>query len=265
MKRHGKVMRVAVVQAAAAMMVGNLACSTLGIHSEEEYAHAVLAYEGRFEIRDYEPCIVATTIMVGEMDEVSGPSFNRLAGYIFGDNTARDDIAMTVPVMRSEADRGSERIAMTVPVTREATDDGWTMSFVMPSEYTMETLPEPVEDDLDIESRPGVLRAVYRYSGVQRAADLEEYAPKLIEWAEAQGYRPIGDATLAAYDPPWTLWFVRRTEVMIEVVPGGDASSGSGPASLVTESERSQPRRRCGIRKNPRGTEHLTESAGATR
>ena len=148
-----------VVFALGVLFTSNLACSAFGVRHWEEYQHEVVVQDGRFEIRAYEPCIVATTRMAGSMSATSGPSFRRLGGYIFGDNTAQDEIAMTVPVFREETKSRSEKIAMTVPVTRAATNDGWTMTFVMPSEYNMNSLPRPNDDDVRLERRPGVVRA----------------------------------------------------------------------------------------------------------
>ncbi len=215
----------ALLIAAGVLLTNNLACSVFGIRNWEEYPHEVVVKDGRFEIRAYEPCIVATTRMPGDMSEVSGAMFKRLGGYIFGDNTAEDEIAMTMPVIREEAEPRSEKIAMTMPVTRSPTDGGWSMSFVMPSKYSMDSLPRPDNESVDIEKRPGVLRAAYRYSGIQHASDLAEYEPRLTEWAREQGYRVKSDAMLAAYDPPWTIWFLRRNEVLVEVEPAHAPSS----------------------------------------
>jgi hypothetical protein len=201
------------------LTISNLACSAFGIRNWEEYAHEVVAEDGRFELRAYEPCIIATTQVAGNMGEASGPSFRRLAGYIFGDNIARDDIAMTVPVLREEKNPRSEKIAMTMPVTRAATEDGWTMSFVMPASHTMESLPRPNGRTVRLEEQPGVTKAAYRYSGLQRESDREKYGARLIEWARVQGYRVRSGLTLAAYDPPWTIWFLRRNEVLVDVEP----------------------------------------------
>ena len=213
---------------AAGLLLGTLSamsglgCTMFGIRGHyPDYAYAVLEREGRFEIRQYEPAIVARTKTTGAYRESGNRGFGVLAGYIFGGNTAREEIAMTSPVLQERAGGArkakGEKIAMTMPVLQEDTADGWTMSFVMPAEYTMETLPHPNDSRVELEEVPGRTIAAYRYSGLVQAGDLEAYAPRLREWSHDLGYRAVGDPMFARYDPPWTMPFLRRNEVMVEV------------------------------------------------
>ena len=210
---------------ATAATAGLLAsCSVLGIRSGyEEAAHTVLVQDGDFEVRRYEDALVARTTTTGDLGEAGNAAFRRLGGYIFGDNVTRDSIAMTTPVFQEEvapAESGgeSESIAMTTPVFQEETDEGtWVQTFVLPREYTMETLPIPTDPNVELAVLPGVEVAVVRYSGFRSHGSIEEQAERLRAWMAEQGLVAAGDPRAAAYDPPWTLPFLRRNEVQIPV------------------------------------------------
>jgi len=191
-------------------------CSLVGVHGVEEWPSTTLVEEGRYEVRQYEPAAVAVTTIEPGTKNPGNEGFRRLGGYIFGNNEGDTDIAMTAPVVM-EPDADGTDIAMTAPVVMEETDAGWVMAFVLPKEYTAETAPTPNDDRVTITTDPGGLYAVYCFSGWFDRHDLAEYTPRLMEWLEANGYRAIGDPHIAGYDPPWTIPWFRRNEVMVEV------------------------------------------------
>ena len=102
----------------------------------------IVATEGKIQIRDYPPVIVAEAEVAGQRKRAINEGFRLIAGYIFGGNTPGQKIAMTAPVTQQ---RG-EKIAMTAPVTQQASGDVWKVRFVMPEGYTMKTLPKPKND-----------------------------------------------------------------------------------------------------------------------
>ena len=106
----------------------------------EKAKYAVLEKEDDFEIRQYDPQIVAETFVAGNLEEVGNEGFRRLYAYISGDNKKKQSISMTAPVGQ---ETGSEKIAMTAPVSQEKKDKRWRITFLMPAEYTLEMLPEP--------------------------------------------------------------------------------------------------------------------------
>ena len=190
------------------------ACTVFGIRSAEEAPHEVLAEDGEIQIRRYRAAIVAETAVDGEYDETGSTAFNRLGGYIFGNNKKRQEIAMTTPVVREEA---SEEIAMTVPVLQERSGRSWTMTFVMPAEYSLETLPEPLDPAVKLRKQPPRTVATIRYSGPIREERIDEKAAELRAWLKENGYTAASSSRSAGYDPPWTLSFLRRNEVHIDV------------------------------------------------
>lgn len=180
----------------------------------EEPPHQTLFKDGKYEIRLYEPTIVAEVEITGDMRRAGNSGFRPLADFIFGNNTARSTIDMTAPVTRVK----SEKIAMTAPVTRTLDDDVWTVAFVMPEEWTMETLPIPNNPNVKIREVPGELIATVKFSGVGRESVFEQKQAALESWLFKQGYQAIGAPRYAGYDAPYVPGPFRRNEVMIPIV-----------------------------------------------
>ena len=181
----------------------------------EEPAFKVTLHEGAFEVRDYPALVVAEVSVSGSRREAASKGFRLLAGYIFGGNTRRQSIAMTAPVV--EARSGGEKIAMTAPVTQTGNSGAWVIRFTMPRAYSLETLPKPNDPRVRLRTAPPARFAVVRFSGLAQESDVEAKTASLAAFAKAHHLRTIGSPSLAQYDPPWTLWFMRRNEVMIPV------------------------------------------------
>lgn len=181
----------------------------------EQPKYRVEATDGRFEVRAYEPYVVAEVDVAGDQGESVQAGFRKLAGYIFGANEGRSKIAMTAPVAQTPK---GEKIAMTAPVTQVPTREGrWTVQFMMPSEYRIDSLPKPKDPDVRFATVPARRVAVATFSGVARGGNFAEHAAELQRWLVAKGYRSRGEPTLAQYDAPWTPWFMRRNEVLVEI------------------------------------------------
>ena len=182
----------------------------------EEPAFKAVLHEGAFEVRDYPALVVAEVTVSGDQKEAASRGFRLLAGYIFGGNKRRQSIAMTAPVAQAPT---SEKIAMTAPVTQTQNAGEWVVRFTMPSAYSMETLPEPNDPKVHLRAVPPARFAVLQFSGLARKDDVAAKTAELEKLAATHHLRAIGPASLAQYDPPWTLWFMRRNEVMIPVGP----------------------------------------------
>ena len=189
-------------------------CSVLGKRTAEEAKYAVLKSEGEYEVRQYEPMIVAETTMEGDYRSTSGKAFSKLAGFIFGGNKAESSIDMTAPVLQEQ---GSEKISMTAPVIQKKTGEKWVTAFVMPQKYTMETIPKPLDKDIVLRKIPAKTVAIIRYSGLHSEKNIRKYSEMLNDWIVQNGYRPASRPRAASFDPPWTLPFLRRNEVHIDI------------------------------------------------
>ena len=188
----------------------------------EEPKFESLRQENNIEIRRYVPLIVAETFVDGDMDSATRRGFQRIADYIFGNN---ERIAMTAPVV-TEPQGKAEKIAMTTPVSIEPQEAGatrmagaqrWRIHFVMPSQYTLATLPKPLNPDVGLREIPARTYAVLTYSGINSENTVQEKIDQLLAWLKAQDISTIGQPQLARYNPPWTLPFLRRNEILQEI------------------------------------------------
>ena len=183
----------------------------------EEPSYTSVLQAAAFEIREYPALIAAEVTVKGDRSEAVSAGFRLLAGYIFGGNTRKQSIAMTAPVIQNEA--SSEKIAMTAPVIQSPDPEGWIIRFIMPASYTLETLPTPNDPKVRLVRLPPKRFAVVRFSGLVDDKDVEEQTAALRTFVSKQQLTAVGTPSLARYDPPWTLWFLRRNEIMLELSP----------------------------------------------
>lgn len=202
-----------------AVLAGILAASPVRADSDVEHArYSVVASAGPIEIRDYAPQIVAETTVAGERDAAINEGFRRLAGYIFGDNRPGGKIAMTAPVAQERAQRGAgEKIAMTAPVGQTRAGAEWKVRFTMPAQYALADLPRPNNPAVRLAQIPARRMAAIRFSGLVDETVLADKEARLRDHVKKQGLSPRGAAHYAFYDPPWTLPWNRRNEVMVEI------------------------------------------------
>lgn len=179
----------------------------------EQARYNVVEQYGPIEIRDYEPQIVAQAEVSGERDAAINQGFRLIADYIFGNNISSQKVAMTAPVTQ----QASQKIAMTAPVTQQQDEKGWTVHFIMPAAYTMQTLPKPASDRVSLHELPAKRYAVIRFSGIASAEHLEQQQQKLETFMGQQNLTPLAKPVYAFFNPPWTLPLLRRNEVMIEI------------------------------------------------
>jgi hypothetical protein len=175
-------------------------------------SHAVVRSAETFEVRRYEPYLVAETVVDASAGEAGNQGFRILAGYIFGGNKGARKIEMTAPVAQSPA-----KIAMTAPVAQSASAGGYAIQFAMPREWTLQSLPEPNDARVMLREVPARTVAVIRYSGTSSQGLYDENLKKLKDALEQEGTKWRGEPTWARYDPPWTPWFLRRNEIWLEV------------------------------------------------
>lgn len=186
----------------------------------EEPAFTVSLKDGSFEVRGYPALIAAEVTVTGTRDQASRDGFKLLAGYIFGGNTKKQSIAMTAPVV--QAPSGSEKIAMTAPVLQASVpgqSSAWTVRFIMPKEYTLDTLPTPNNAKVKLVALPPTRFAAVTFSGLAREDDVALRTAELNTYLAKQGLQATAAPELARYNPPWTPWFMRRNEILIAVKP----------------------------------------------
>ncbi len=183
----------------------------------EEPAFTVSLAQGDCEVREYPALVVAEVSVTGDRKAAASAGFRLLAGYIFGGNTARQKIAMTAPVV--QAPSAGQKIAMTAPVLQSGADGQWVIRFIMPRGATLESLPRPNDAKVHLHAIAPARMAVIRFSGLAGPEAIAANTEALSAFITAQHLQAIGPVSLAQYDPPWKLWFLRRNELMIPVAP----------------------------------------------
>ncbi len=183
----------------------------------DEPEFRLILKEDKFEIREYIPKIIAQIEVFGDFDDASSKGFKILADYIFGNNTSNDGnsrIEMTAPV---EMEPISQKINMAKPLLTQGKDNDWIISFIMPNEFTLETLPKPNNKSIKILSLPKEKYAVIVFSGLVRESSYLEKEKLLNQFIKEKKLKTSGEIKIARYNPPWTLPFFRRNELMIKI------------------------------------------------
>lgn len=183
----------------------------------EEPAYTVVRSAGSFEIRDYAAHLVAETSVPAGTGEASDAGFGRLFNYITGANRPQQAIAMTAPVTRTRPPTSGENIAMTVPVTDTRRGDLVVVAFVVPSQYTAATVPQPTDPDVRIRAVPARRIAAVRFNGYWTDAAFAAAEAALREFISKEKLVATGPAELARYDAPFVSPEERRNEILLPV------------------------------------------------
>jgi len=183
----------------------------------EEPDYEIERRDGNYEVRVYGPRIVAETWVEGTQDDAGNIAFRRLAGYIFGGNATDESISMTAPVTQEPP----AELEATAEVSKMPSEGRYRVTFTMPREYSMETLPAPEDDRVVLREEPGRRVASLRYRGFWSTRRYQDHEQKLIDWLAANGLeRAKSPPVWARYDPPYMPWFLRRNEIHIQLKDG---------------------------------------------
>jgi hypothetical protein len=183
------------------------------VSNVEQPKYRVLDRNENLEIREYAPMTIAETEVSGSRHEAIKKGFRILADYIFGNNRTEQEVPMTAPVTQQ---RG-EKVAMTAPVMQQRNGNIWHVRFTMPSKYTIETLPEPNNPAVELKKIPPKRLAVIRFAGMAGEDGLKRRTSELYKLLSAKKLIAMSEPIYAFYNPPWTLPFLRRNEVMVEI------------------------------------------------
>lgn len=188
----------------------------LVVRGIEEPSSTLVEKRDGYTIRAYSGYIVAEVEVEGNMKTSLSSGFRQLAGYIFGGNTSKASIKMTVPVMDTE--KSSESIAMTAPVMDTLSSTGkHIVAFTLPSKYTLESLPKPDNANIRFRQVEASQRAVIRYSWYATESRVAAKKKLLTELLTRDGIVMHGDMISAQYNPPLSFPLLRRNEVMVEI------------------------------------------------
>ncbi len=196
-------------------------------YTTETVPYTVVATVGDVELRRYPPSVLAETVA-----DSSGEAFGRLFRYIAGANETETDLAMTAPVEVDgdggegvsipmtapvEVSDGDRRIPMTAPVETDEGEDGVRMAFYLPAEFDAETAPRPTDEDVTLVAVPERTLAVRRFSWRATDRRVDREIRRLEDTLATASVPLAGEPFYMGYDAPWTLPFLRRNEVAVEV------------------------------------------------
>jgi hypothetical protein len=182
----------------------------------EEPKYSSITSLGDVEFRLYAPYLVAETFVAGEpgQSQAANTGFRRLFSYISGNNKAQESIAMTAPVQQQAVSR---KMSMTLPVQQMPKDEGWLISFVVPTEFDINSVPTPGNPEVRIQAIPEQLMAVLTYSGRWTEQNRHRHTQELLDALEGAGIKLLGIPVYASYNSPFSLPFTRRNEIMVAV------------------------------------------------
>ena len=195
------------VLALGAAMIGPI------MSNVEVPAYKILKKEQNIEIRQYPPLIIAEVKTAGSRQASISDGFRILADFIFGNNEGEKRLSINGPITQQEG----IKIAMTAPVQQEKTDAEWAISFIMPSKFSIDTIPNPINDRIKIIQIPSKRYAVVTFSGRSTEENLTTHTNELEKYIYGSNYSKAGNAKYAFYNPPWTLPFLRRNEIQFEL------------------------------------------------
>ncbi len=182
----------------------------------ETPAYDIIRHNGPFELRRYKGYLTASVrVTASDYRQAMNEGFSPLADYIFGSNHQSGRISMTVPVSAGRA--CCQKIAMTAPVTAAQAEEEYVVSFTMPSEYSLESLPQPNNPAVTLESVDAYLAAAVRFGGYLGEKSGIRAESDLRDWIAQQELVPAGEPVAAQYDAPWKPGFARRNEILIPI------------------------------------------------
>ena len=187
------------------------------VMATEEPEFTLISQENAIEVREYQPKIIARVEVEGDFDDASSKGFKLLADYIFGNNLLNGEaqkISMTAPVEMTPL---AEDIVMTSAIMKSEVNHKWQVNFVMPKEYSLDTLPRPNNEQVKIIEIPKEKYAVIVFSGLVRDSSYSEKAQLLNDFILTKNFTQLEAIKIARYNPPWTLPFFRRNELMVKI------------------------------------------------
>ena len=163
--------------------------------------HTLIKKENGFEVREYESMIIATTSVRSDYSDAASTGFRRIASYIFGGNSANMSIEMTAPVLTNSPD----------------SQDNYEIQFVMPSEHSMEDLPQPNSENVTLKKVNLGRTAVLRFGGWATKERASKYKDELRDLLLVNGYIPNGIFMVAQYNSPWAIPPFRKNEIIVQI------------------------------------------------
>lgn len=192
-------------------------CAMIGpiMSDVEKPKYQATALTNDIELRSYDPMLVASVQMSGKRKTAISEGFRVLADYIFGNNTLDQNISMTAPVEQQTG----QKIAMTAPVQQQQeASNSWIISFVMPKKFSLKTIPKPNNELITLNEVPAQKFITIRFPGTNSDDNIKQNESTLFNYIAQNTINVTGEPKYAFYNPPWTLPFMRRNEIMVQLL-----------------------------------------------
>jgi hypothetical protein len=184
--------------------------------SVEEQSYTTIKKTDAFEIRSYPTSLVAEVAVEGNFNNVGNKGFRILADFIFGKNTR----SITIKDSSTESQiikNDNEKIKMTAPVEMNKKENKYVIRFIMPSKYTLKSLPKPLDKRITIKKTKESRKAALTYYGSWSESNFKTHEDLLIKLLQKNSISWSGNVIFARYNSPWTLWFLRKNEVIVQL------------------------------------------------
>lgn len=192
-------------------------CGVINQRTGEEALFSSLAVDGDYEIRLYEPIIIAQTAVSGKYTTATRTGYNRLTSYVSGNNLAKQTVSVNPPISVVTNERKQPKVELTLPYYEEYIDGTWLISVAMPESYRLETLPKPVDNSITFKVLPRLKTAVIKFTGYKSEGLISRNSALLNQWITQNALTPTSSARSVIYDSPWTVPVLRRHEIHINV------------------------------------------------
>jgi hypothetical protein len=203
--------------AGAVALAGWTAWSFYSMAGIEQPRYRLLSKLKDYELRDYEPYIVAETDVKGSYVDALRQGFRVLYNYISGDNSRHEKIPMTAPVIEKHIAGPEKAIEVGPNAERAARSDVHTIAFVMPSQYTLETLPAPNDPTIRFRQLPARKMAALTFAGYASPGRVEHKKKELMVDLIEDKLPVSSEPEYAVYTPPFTVPFLARNEILAQV------------------------------------------------
>jgi hypothetical protein len=191
-------------------------CDVVNLRTGEEALFSSLSVNGDYEVRLYEPVIIAQTTESGTYSAATRSGYKRLTNYVSGNNLAKQTVSVNAPISVTDSKK-LPKIELTLPYFEEYIDGTWVVSVAMPESYRLETLPKPADAGITFKVLPRLRTAVVKFTGYKSENLISRKTASLNNWIASNKLTAISAPRAVIYDSPWEVPALRRNEIHISI------------------------------------------------
>ena len=193
-----------------------IGCGVISQRTGEEALFSTLSIEGNYEVRLYEPVIIAQTTVSGSYGKATRTGYDRLTSYVSGNNLAKQTISVNTPVLITD-EKKKPKVELTLPYFEEYIDGTWVISVAMPESYNLDTLPKPSDASISFKVLPRLRTAVVKFSGYKSESLVSRQTTALNQWIARNDLKATSAPRSVIYDSPYAVPSLRRHEIHVSI------------------------------------------------